>query len=92
VTDAGLEHLAALKALEWVNLMGARVTGKGVADLRAALPKCRVFWRLLRREELEASAPRALAASSDEGGSPVGGGGGVVSHHLRVASPGWLIP
>jgi hypothetical protein len=42
VTDAGLEHLAGLKNLAELHLKGTAVTDKGVAKLKAALPKCSI--------------------------------------------------
>ena len=42
VTDAGLEYLTGLKNLELLTLPGTAVTDKGVAKLKAALPKCNI--------------------------------------------------
>jgi hypothetical protein len=42
VTDAGLEHRAGLKNLSQLHLTGTAVTDKGVAKLKAALPKCNI--------------------------------------------------
>lgn len=44
VTDAGLSHLHQLKQLKFICLTGTRVTAKGVADLRTALPNCQIDW------------------------------------------------
>jgi hypothetical protein len=38
ITDAGLKHLKGLKNLRWVFLKDTRVTAKGIADLKRALP------------------------------------------------------
>jgi hypothetical protein len=43
VTDAGLAHLKALTNLTQLSLDGTQVTDAGVADLRKALPKCKVI-------------------------------------------------
>ena len=43
VTDAGLEHLAGLKNLAQLTLGGTAVTDKGVATLKAALPRCNII-------------------------------------------------
>jgi hypothetical protein len=42
VTDSGLRHLHTMKNLEYLNVNKTHVTQQGVADLRRALPKCRV--------------------------------------------------
>jgi hypothetical protein len=42
VTDKGLKHLAGLKQLQWVGLEDTKVTGKGKADLKEALPKLQI--------------------------------------------------
>lgn len=42
ITDAGLEHLMGLPSLKSLNLAGTQVTDAGVAELRAALPDCKV--------------------------------------------------
>jgi hypothetical protein len=44
VTDAGLEHLPAVRGLAFVDLTNTGVTKPGVAKLRAARPECRVEW------------------------------------------------
>ena len=43
ISDAGLEHLRALKGLKDVYLDGTKVTQKGVKQLQAALPNCGVW-------------------------------------------------
>ncbi len=42
ITDADLEHLKLLASLKELNLSGTKVTKKGVATLKLALPKCRI--------------------------------------------------
>lgn len=42
VTDAGLKQLAGLKDLHTLNLVNTKVTNAGVAELRKALPDCRI--------------------------------------------------
>jgi len=42
ITDAGLEHLKRISGLTSVELYRTRVTADGVAELQAALPKCKV--------------------------------------------------
>lgn len=42
ISDAGLEHLKALKNLEVLAIRGTKVTKAGAADLKKALPKCKV--------------------------------------------------
>jgi hypothetical protein len=44
VTDAGLKALAALPQLQILVLLDTRVTDKGAADLKKALPKVDI-WR-----------------------------------------------
>ncbi len=43
VTDKGRVHLKALKQLKQLYLIGTRVTGKGVKDVKKVLPGCQVF-------------------------------------------------
>jgi hypothetical protein len=43
VTDAGLKELKGLTQLEELRLGFTRVTGVGVADLKKALPKCKII-------------------------------------------------
>jgi hypothetical protein len=38
VSDEGLKNLHGMKGLEWIALAGTRVTEKGIADLRQAIP------------------------------------------------------
>lgn len=45
VTDAGARHLFELKRLESLNLAGTKVTDAGVANLRQALPKCKISYK-----------------------------------------------
>ena len=42
VTDAGLVHLKGMTKLERLYLAGTKVTTTGVADLKKALPNCRI--------------------------------------------------
>jgi hypothetical protein len=42
ITDASVKHLTAMKSLFGVNLRGTRVTDKGVAQLKEALPNVQV--------------------------------------------------
>ena len=44
ITDAGLEHLKKLANLDELRLVDTEVTSKGVADLQAALPNCKIIW------------------------------------------------
>jgi hypothetical protein len=43
VTNAGLKHLAGLKQLQTLDLGGTKVTDKGKADLKKALPKLEII-------------------------------------------------
>ena len=43
VTDVGLKELAGLKSLQSLYLGGTQVTDAGVAELRKALPACRII-------------------------------------------------
>ncbi len=43
VTDAGLKHLAELKQLRGLDLRETKVTAKGKADLKKALPKLKII-------------------------------------------------
>ena len=43
VTDAGLEHILGLKYLAELRPSGVGVTDKGVAKLKANLPKCNII-------------------------------------------------
>ena len=43
ITDAGLEHLQEMGNLEMLVLLDTkRITGEGIADLKKALPKCKI--------------------------------------------------
>ncbi len=42
ITDAGLEHLKTLPAINLIRMHDTQATDAGEADLRAALPKCRI--------------------------------------------------
>ena len=42
VTDAGLVHLKGLTGLKDLGLYGTKVTNAGVAELKKALPKCKI--------------------------------------------------
>ena len=42
MTDAGLKELAAIKSLPHLYLRGTKVTDQGVAELRKALPECKI--------------------------------------------------
>jgi hypothetical protein len=44
ITDAGLTQLHGATALREIGLTQTEVTAKGIEDLKAALPNCRVFW------------------------------------------------
>lgn len=44
ITDAGLAHLEGFKQLESLDLQGTDVTAAGVQKLKAALPKCTIFF------------------------------------------------
>jgi hypothetical protein len=43
VTDAGLKTLAGLPKLQWLYLAGTKVTDRGAADLKKALPKLKII-------------------------------------------------
>ena len=45
VSDAGLEHLKEMKELRYLGLTGTNVTDKGVKELQAALPDCKIEWK-----------------------------------------------
>ena len=42
ITDAGLVNLKGLTGLQWLYLMGTKVTEAGVAELKKALPNCKI--------------------------------------------------
>ena len=42
VTDAGLKHLNVLPSLTGLILPGPQITDAGLAEIKAALPKCKV--------------------------------------------------
>jgi hypothetical protein len=42
VTDAGLEHLKALRQLQRLDLKETKVTADGVKKLQQALPNCKI--------------------------------------------------
>ena len=42
ITDARLVHLKGLTNLKSLNVQGTQVTRAGVAELKQALPKCRI--------------------------------------------------
>jgi hypothetical protein len=42
VTDAGLAHLKQMKSLRTLTLESTKVTEAGIAELKAALPECKV--------------------------------------------------
>ncbi|HEX4129012.1 MAG TPA: hypothetical protein VHZ24_03140 [Pirellulales bacterium] len=42
ITAAGLEHLANMTKLAYLDLSGTRVTAAGIAKLQAALPQCQI--------------------------------------------------
>jgi len=46
ITDAALDHLTALKSLQFLDLGMSHISGAGRAELERALPKC-----LIRREQ-----------------------------------------
>ena len=43
-SDAGLSELKTLSRLNYINLIGTKVTAAGVADFQKALPECRIEW------------------------------------------------
>ena len=43
-SDAGLSELKVLSRLNYINLMGTKVTATGVADFQKALPACKIEW------------------------------------------------
>ena len=43
ITDAGLGHLTGLTNLQELRLSGTQVTDAGVAELKQALPKCKIY-------------------------------------------------
>jgi hypothetical protein len=44
VTDVGMRHLAEIRTLEHVLVEGTRVTRKGIAIFREAVPRCGIAW------------------------------------------------
>jgi hypothetical protein len=44
ITDAGLKELTKLKQLVLLGLVDTKVTKAGMAELRKALPKCRIIY------------------------------------------------
>ena len=42
MTDVGVMELAALKNLTYLTIAGTKVTPEAVAELRKALPKCKI--------------------------------------------------
>jgi hypothetical protein len=44
LTDVGLGTMQKIKGLKLVRLHGTKVTAQGVAELRKALPECKVEW------------------------------------------------
>ncbi|HIE98042.1 MAG TPA: hypothetical protein EYQ63_13760 [Fuerstia sp.] len=53
VTDAGLEHLKGLTKLNFLDLNVTQVTDAGLAEIKAALPKCKMR-HLTRRQTTNA--------------------------------------
>ena len=43
ITDAGLGHLTGRTNLQELRLSGTQVTDAGVAELKQALPKCKIY-------------------------------------------------
>ena len=43
LTDAGLVHLKGLTKLKLLVVSGTRVTNRGVAELKKALPNCKII-------------------------------------------------
>ena len=39
ITDAGIAHLPTLDRLNWLSVIGTKVTASGVAKLKRAVPK-----------------------------------------------------
>ena len=44
ISDQGLSGLKQIKTLKTLDIRGTKVTAAGVADLQAALPKCKIEW------------------------------------------------
>ena len=44
ITDEGLKELAKLQKLTSLGLYNTKVTKAGVAELRKALPNCRIYY------------------------------------------------
>jgi hypothetical protein len=44
IGDAGLEHLKALNNLRFVRLNHTKISDVGLAELKKALPNCRISW------------------------------------------------
>jgi hypothetical protein len=53
VSDAGLEQLRRLSRLEMLDLVGTRVTERGVEEFQKSWPKCKVLCK-----KTDSSAPR----------------------------------
>jgi hypothetical protein len=64
VTDAGLEYLKGQRGLGYLNLTGSKVTAKGVATLRRALPDCDIRWERQTPATGE-DAPRGQSAADE---------------------------
>jgi hypothetical protein len=45
IDDTAIDHLVTIPTLTTVELQGTKVTADGVMRLKAALPKCEVYWR-----------------------------------------------
>jgi len=43
ITDVGLKDVAKLKKLDYLYLRATQVTKVGVAELKKALPKCKIY-------------------------------------------------
>jgi hypothetical protein len=45
ISDAGLEHLAALAGLKSIKVSRSNVTAEGLARLQTAIPGCKIDWK-----------------------------------------------
>lgn len=68
ITDVGLKRLASVPTLEQLDLNNTRVSSKAVAELRQALPNCRVVADTAA--QLAAAAPQPSGANDKKSPSP----------------------